>query len=267
MISWLYNRISPEIFGLVHQRDATAAELWAAISSIFLENREHQAVFLATATPPTPGVAAAPSPPTPLCTSTNTVMANPASADRTHTCVSTTASPSPNPDPSEPPARPLAPTHTMITRARAGKFFPNPKYAENNSVSTTPTISPIPKSVHAALRDVNWLTAMHDEFSALMVNRTWTLVPRPPGAKIVTGKWLFRHKLKEDGSLERYKARWVVRGFSQRPGVDFDETFSPVVKAATVRTVLTVAASRGWPVHQMDVNNAFLHGHLAERVY
>ena len=98
VISWLYNRISPEIFGLVHQRDATAAEVWAAISSIFLENREHQAVFLATATPPTPGVAAAPSPPTPLCTSTNTVMANPASADRTHTCVSTTASPSPNPD-------------------------------------------------------------------------------------------------------------------------------------------------------------------------
>jgi hypothetical protein len=100
-----------------------------------------------------------------------------------------------------------------------------------------------------------------------MANRTWTLVPRPPGTNVVSGKWLFRHKLKSDGTLERYKARCVVRGFSQRPGVDFDETFSPVVKSATIRAVLTVAAVRDWPVHQMDVNNAFLHGHLTERVY
>jgi hypothetical protein len=100
-----------------------------------------------------------------------------------------------------------------------------------------------------------------------MSNRTWELVPRPPGANIVTGKWLFRHKLKADDTLERYKARWVVRGFTQRPGVDFSETFSPVVKSATVRVVLAIAASRAWPVHQMDVNNAFLQGQLRERVY
>jgi histone deacetylase 1/2 len=108
---------------------------------------------------------------------------------------------------------------------------------------------------------------MQEEYRALMENRTWTLVPRPPGANVVSGKWLFRHKLNGDGTLERYKARWVVRGFSQRPGVDFDETFSPVVKTATIRAVLTIAAARDWPVHQMDVNNAFLHGHLSERVY
>ncbi|KAM3366771.1 hypothetical protein ACQJBY_015855 [Aegilops geniculata] len=108
---------------------------------------------------------------------------------------------------------------------------------------------------------------MQVEYAALMQNRTWSLVPRPRGANIVTGKWLFRHRFKADGSLERYKARWVVRGFSQRPGVDFDETFSPVVKAATIRVVLSVAAAHNWPVHQMDVNNAFLHGHLTERVY
>jgi hypothetical protein len=108
---------------------------------------------------------------------------------------------------------------------------------------------------------------MQEEYRALMANQTWTLVPRPPGANVVTGKWLFRHKLRADGSLERYKARWVVRGFTQRPGVDFDETFSPVVKSATIRAVLAIAAARDWPVHQMDVNNAFLHGHLVERVY
>jgi hypothetical protein len=108
---------------------------------------------------------------------------------------------------------------------------------------------------------------MQDEYKALMSNRTWELVPRPPGANIVTGKWLFRHKFKADGTLDRYKARWVVRGFTQRPGVDFSETFSPVVKSATVRAVLAIAASRNWPVNQMDVNNAFLQGQLRERVY
>ena len=84
---------------------------------------------------------------------------------------------------------------------------------------------------------------------------------------MVTGKWIFKHKLQADGSLERYKARWVLRGFTQRPGVDFDETFSPVVKPATVRTVLSLALSRRWPIHQLDVKNAFLHGTLSETVY
>jgi hypothetical protein len=108
---------------------------------------------------------------------------------------------------------------------------------------------------------------MQDEFRALQVNQTWTLVPRPRGANIISGKWVFRHKFRADGTLERYKARWVVRGFSQRSGVDFDETFSPVVKTATVRTVLTIAANKDWPVHQLDVNNAFLQGFLQEKVY
>ena len=84
---------------------------------------------------------------------------------------------------------------------------------------------------------------------------------------MVTGKWIFKHKLKADGSLERYKARWVLRGFTQRPGVDFDETFSHVVKPATVRTILSLALSRRWPIHQLDVKNAFLHGTLSEAVY
>ena len=108
---------------------------------------------------------------------------------------------------------------------------------------------------------------MVDEFQALMDNDTWRLVPRPPGANVVSGKWIFRHKYHADGSLARHKARWVVRGFSQRHGIDYDETFSPVVKPATIRTVLSIAASRAWPIHQLDVKNAFLHGHLAETVY
>ncbi|KAK1684485.1 hypothetical protein QYE76_045333 [Lolium multiflorum] len=112
-----------------------------------------------------------------------------------------------------------------------------------------------------------WLAAMHDEFDALQRNQTWTLVPRPPHANIITGKWVFKHKFHPDGTLDRHKARWVVRGFRQRAGVDFTDTFAPVVKPGTIRTVLQLAVSRAWPVHQMDVSNAFLHGHLEEQVF
>jgi hypothetical protein len=69
-----------------------------------------------------------------------------------------------------------------------------------------------------------------------------------------------------DGSLDRYKAWWILPGFTQRPNVDYDETFSPVVKLATIHTVLSVALSPSWPIHQLDANNAFLHGTLIETV-
>jgi hypothetical protein len=108
---------------------------------------------------------------------------------------------------------------------------------------------------------------MEEEYAALLANQTWDLVPCPSGCNVVTGKWIWTHKRRADGTLERYKARWVLRGFTQRPGVDYDETFSPVVKPATVRTVLSLALSRSWPVHQLDVKNAFLHGTLFETVY
>jgi hypothetical protein len=92
-------------------------------------------------------------------------------------------------------------------------------------------------------------------------------VPRPSSHNVVTGKWIWTHTRRVDGTLERYKARWVLRGFTQRPVIDYDETFSPVVKPAIVRTVLSLALSRSWPVHQLDVKNAFLHGTLTETVY
>jgi hypothetical protein len=88
-----------------------------------------------------------------------------------------------------------------------------------------------------------------EEYEALLSNNMWDLVPRSPGANVVIDKWIFKHKLKADGSLDWYKARWVLRGFTQHPGVDYDETFSFIVKPTTVRTVLTLAVSRGWPVH------------------
>ncbi|KAJ0575195.1 putative RNA-directed DNA polymerase [Helianthus annuus] len=109
--------------------------------------------------------------------------------------------------------------------------------------------------------------AMNNEFNALQENQTWELVPRPEGVPITRCMWLFRHKFKSDGALERYKARLVVNGKSQTVGIDCHDTFSPVVKPATIRTVLSLAVSRAWPIHQLDVKNAFLHGHLEETVF
>jgi hypothetical protein len=150
----------------------------------------------------------------------------------------------------------------MITRGKAGV-----RVLTSRLNLHAAALSPVPRTYRAALANTNWRDAMQEEYSALLANRTWDLVPPPPGANIVTGKWIFRHKFLADGSLDRYKARWVLRGFSQRPGIDFDETFSPVVKPATVRTVLSLVVSRAWPIHQLDVKNAFLHGTLAETVY
>jgi histone deacetylase 1/2 len=89
---------------------------------------------------------------------------------------------------------------------------------------------------------------MADEYRALMDNGTWRLVPRPPGVNSVSGRWLWKLKYNADGTLSKHKARWVARGYNQKSGVDYDETFSPVVKQGTIETVLSIAASRQWPI-------------------
>ncbi|GJV71044.1 ribonuclease H-like domain-containing protein [Tanacetum coccineum] len=153
-------------------------------------------------------------------------------------------------------------THPMVTRSKVGTIKKNPKFACHVSVSSS-----IPRSHTHALHDPNWKHAMLDEYNALISNGTWVLVPRPQNVNVVRSMWLFKHKFNADGSLSRYKARLVANGRSQQQGIDCDETFSPVVKPATIRTVLSLAVSRQWPIHQLDVKNAFLHGHLSETVY
>ncbi|GKF22444.1 ribonuclease H-like domain-containing protein, partial [Tanacetum coccineum] len=109
---------------------------------------------------------------------------------------------------------------------------------------------------------------MCDEYKALIDNETWVLVPRPPNVNIVRSMWLYKHKYNADGSLSRYKARLVANSRSQQQGIDYDETFSPVVKPATIRTALSLVVSRQWPIHQLDVKNAFFfHSHLTKTVY
>ncbi|XP_015943271.1 uncharacterized mitochondrial protein AtMg00820-like [Arachis duranensis] len=108
---------------------------------------------------------------------------------------------------------------------------------------------------------------MKDELDALELNKTWCLIDCPAGVKPVGCKWVYRIKRKPDGSVDRYKARLVAKVFTQTKGVDFLETFFPVVKPATIKLVLASASMRHWTVHQLDVNNAFLHGDLSEDVY
>ncbi|GJZ58090.1 ribonuclease H-like domain-containing protein [Tanacetum coccineum] len=129
------------------------------------------------------------------------------------------------------------------------------------------SLSPLPKSYNVAFVDPNWQNAMSDEYNAHIKNNTWTLVPRPADANIVRCMWLFCHKFLADGTLSLYKARLVVNSSTQIEGIDVDETFSPVVKPGTIRTVLSLALSRHWPVHQLDVKNAFLHDDLTETIY
>ena len=108
---------------------------------------------------------------------------------------------------------------------------------------------------------------MQTEFETFMKNKTWTLVPYEGQKNIIDSKWIFMTKYKANGTLERRKARLVAKGFQQYAGIDYEETFSPVIKASTVRIILTLAVFFNWEVRQMDINNAFLNGFLKKSVF
>ncbi|KAB2637292.1 hypothetical protein D8674_027826 [Pyrus ussuriensis x Pyrus communis] len=124
-----------------------------------------------------------------------------------------------------------------------------------------------PATYKSALKSPVWSAAMQDEILALQNQGTWSLVPLPHHKNLIGCKWVFKIKKNADGSIGRYKARLVAKGFNQEAGIDFGETFSPVVKPMTVRLVLALSAHFGWPLRQLDVKNAFLHGILQEEVY
>jgi hypothetical protein len=108
---------------------------------------------------------------------------------------------------------------------------------------------------------------MREEYNVLMDQNTWTLVPCPTSVNVVSGKWIYHHKLNSDGSLARYKSRWVVCGFTQQHGTNYDGTFIPVIKPNIIRVVLIISTSKVLPIHQLDVKNTFLHGNISEHVY
>ena len=108
---------------------------------------------------------------------------------------------------------------------------------------------------------------MDKEIQTLEQTHTWVLTPLPPGKRPIRCKWVYRVKLNPNGTIERYKARLVAKGYTQRERLDFSETFSPVAKTVSVRVLIALASTKGWPLYQLDINNAFLHGDLDEEVY
>lgn len=148
--------------------------------------------------------------------------------------------------------------HPMLTRLKVGVHKPNPKYA----ALTVFVVPSEPKTISSAMKHKVWHAAMLEELHALAINNTWELVPREPHLNVIRCKWVYRTKLKADGSIERLKARLVAKGFHQEEGKDYVEAFSPVLKPGSLRFVLAVVTVQNWLIRQLDVKNAFLHGDL-----
>ncbi|KAG8485307.1 hypothetical protein CXB51_021723 [Gossypium anomalum] len=162
------------------------------------------------------------------------------------------------PDP--PPLLPVScNTHPMVTRSKVGVFKPKAY------VTVAPSsLGDVPSTIHTAMSHESWKAAVYSELRAL-INRT--LCSLPTDRRAVGCKWLFKVKTRADGTLDRYKARLVAKGFSQHAGFNYHNTFSLVVRATTIRTVLAISVMKNWPLRQVDVNNAFLNGELAEDIY
>jgi hypothetical protein len=112
-----------------------------------------------------------------------------------------------------------------------------------------------------------WLEAMTEEINAITRNGTFLLVRLPPGRTTIGARWLFKVKRKANGLINRLKARWVAKGYSQLLGIDFDETFSPIIRLENLRLLLAIATNLGLEIHQMDVDNVFLNTELTEEIY
>ncbi|KAK0600695.1 hypothetical protein LWI29_017553 [Acer saccharum] len=151
------------------------------------------------------------------------------------------------------------------TKSKSHIFKPKAIFDLHATANSTPQTEPT--NLSQARKFLEWRQAMSAEYDALVTNDTWKLVPSSSTQNVVGCKWIFRIKRHPDGSVARYKARLVAKGFNQRPGIDFTETYSPVVKPVTVRLILTFAVINGWPLRQLDVNNAFLQGSLTDDVY
>ncbi|GAA0151735.1 transmembrane signal receptor [Lithospermum erythrorhizon] len=124
-----------------------------------------------------------------------------------------------------------------------------------------------PLTYKEAKQHSKWLLAIEKEIQALELNNTWEIVDLPPGHKPIAYKWVYKIKSKPDGSIDKYKARLVVKGYNQIEDLDYFDSFSLVAKLVTVRLVLAIATSKGWLLHQMNINNAFFHDFLNEEIY
>ncbi|PKU80445.1 Retrovirus-related Pol polyprotein from transposon TNT 1-94 [Dendrobium catenatum] len=156
--------------------------------------------------------------------------------------------------------------HPMVTRSQTGSLRPTKRM---NLLHISPSLleQQDPTTYLEASKNPHWRQAMAEEILALQKQGTWTLVVPPTNASILGSKWTYKTKYHTDGSVAKYKARLVAQGNHQEFGIDYVETFSPVVKLPTIRILLTIALYKNWSVQQLDVANAFLHGNLTETIY
>jgi hypothetical protein len=150
------------------------------------------------------------------------------------------------------PKQVLAPDQRPHTRLRDG--IRRPKVYTNGMIHYSMLASTCePTSLTKALIDGNWKKAMDCEFDALVKNKIWHLVPPQKGSNVIDCKWVYKIKRKANDNLDMYKARLVAKGFKQQYGIYYEETFSPVVKLVTIRTILSLALLQGWISRQLDV--------------
>jgi hypothetical protein len=107
---------------------------------------------------------------------------------------------------------------------------------------------------------------MIEEYDSILKNNVWAVVPRPHGKSVVTSKWLYKIKHTADGSVEKFTTRFVVRGFSQKEGIDYDEIFALVARYTSIRIIISLVAVFGWKLHEMDVKTVFLNGEVEQEV-
>jgi hypothetical protein len=124
-----------------------------------------------------------------------------------------------------------------------------------------------PTCFEQAVGNPKWDNAMDEEMVALNANATWELVALPKDKKVIRCKWVYKVKHNANGSVSIYKARLVAKGYAQTYGIDYEKTYSPIAKMITIRTIIIMATTKGWSLHQMDVKNVFFHGDLQEEVY
>lgn len=159
------------------------------------------------------------------------------------------------------------PMHTDVERLVTGKFDHDPfvslSYIHNMYLHVPNKYNDIEMLPNAK----EWKNAVEEEKLSLMENKTWESIAKPKGVKMIDSKWVFTLKTDEHGQPLKYKARLVARGFMQKPGIDYEETYSPVAKLATIRIFLAICLQKSFFIEQLDVKTAFLNGNLKEDVY
>lgn len=154
------------------------------------------------------------------------------------------------------PTKKILPLHPMIIRSKA-VIFKLKLYQVSNKIQPL-----LPKNTSDALKDPKWKKVMEDEYYVLMKSENWTLIPNNQNYKLIGNKWVYRVKENSYSTINKYKVRLVTKWVLQTPRLYFNETSSPVVKATTIRIILTLIVNNDWFLRQVDINNAFLNGGL-----